>query len=127
MRTKTTTKNFIFFKSEVCRWIARFGLSQWESYFEHRKEDFEAGVEFNWKDRISTYILSKDWGFGEVNDDNLKWDAIHECLHTLLEPMTQMARERTFDEEALRQANEEAVRKIIIGMKIIRNGRGKCP
>jgi hypothetical protein len=112
----TAEKDFELFRMEFLKWYGLLGLQDWDVYFDHRKADCEAGIDFNWLEKTATITLSIDWEDGTVSDDKIKEDAMHEAMHLLICPLDRMAKDRYVNERDINRANEDIVRRIVVGI-----------
>ena len=120
----TSKKDFDLFQLEFLKWRVRFGMVEWEVYFEHGKSDGEAEIEFNDLDKTANVTLANNWNQGEVSRETIWEVALHEAVHLALEPLTFLAKNRYATEEEIDRANEDLARKLVFGIKHLKSGGG---
>jgi len=83
----TTAQDFETFKKECERWIAFFGLYEYEIYYEHKDNKNSLAstcVSENVSDKCCLVSLSKNWKDLEINDLAVRKTAFHEICEILL-------------------------------------------
>ena len=94
----TTQKDFELFKKEANKWIDRLSLRDWEYSFEHKdlsKNDATCKSYFEGK----IIVLSLGKAINKENRtkrEHIKYLAMHEVLHVLLENLYHQAIDRGF-------------------------------
>lgn len=86
---RTSKQNFIYFKSQVFRWISYFGLKKWEIHFEHSSD--KANKAYVYTNSIEKHVifgLSTTWEFTKrISNEALSKTAFHEVCELLLTPL----------------------------------------
>jgi len=94
---KTTKNHFELFSSECEKWIAKFGMLDWEISFEHKKLDEYDIAEHAFNTYARTLILRLTTHWPEdmpLNDEQIKLSAKHEVFEGRLAPIRKLAESR---------------------------------
>lgn len=90
--TKTTTKDLDIFVDECNRWIAFWGLTEWEIDIERYDiQDAYGQTEANIPARQATISLCEKWPDGKPSEHTIRDTAFHEICEILLCTLGQMA------------------------------------
>lgn len=109
----TDKRDFELFKSEFCKWQARFGLSGYRVYF--KWEPVEGGfssIGIKQGEAVATVTLNSDLPDTSEPYKDIRCSAKHEALHLLIGRLQQNGRYRFCSEEELYEATEELVNKL---------------
>lgn len=113
---KTNKKHFEIFKKECEYWIDRFELSNWEIFFEFKKEkDIEARALCSTDEvgRIVNIDFSDEFlGFDKITNEDIKQTAKHEIIHLLLADIANQKHNVFSSEREWRKDLEIVVRKL---------------
>jgi len=92
-RINLTQKDFEYFKKKVKYWLKKFGLKEWDTFFEFKKDTNGGFAEINWNcEKVkATITLKRKWNCG-VSDKKYQIEktALHEVLHLLLAPLAEL-------------------------------------
>ena len=103
MTTRTTKEHFKLFKSEVEKWIQRFGLT--DAFLLIRHDDLKNGIgamKYNYTARTATIFLAKKPLFPIPTENiiaEIKSVAFHEVCELLLARLACLAGDRSYCEE----------------------------
>jgi hypothetical protein len=116
----TTKKHFDIYKQECLRLIDLFHLSGWRVYFEHSEMREKYGqMESDIESYIANMGLNKKWDdtLRPCNEAEIRKLALHEVIHLLLAPISDLGKSRFVIRDELYAAEEELVHKLerIIG------------
>ena len=82
---RTTEEHFEAFQDEARKWIAYFGLSEWEIVFRHREVDGRAMCDAHSEGHIAVLTLSSEWKTVEEPDEaGVRKSGFHEVCELLL-------------------------------------------
>ena len=112
---KTTAKQFKEFKEEFKKWQGVFGLGGYQAYFKLCElEDSFATLSYTPGQMVVTVSLNNE----VTGDDALFFDpkksAKHEAVHLLLARLSVLASERCISDNAIYEAEEEIVNKLVV-------------
>ncbi len=113
---KTTAKHFEIFKKECEKWIADFGLTEWEVDISHCKlsEDETATCRCDYQSKLALIKFNTevtDEGI-EHNETLVKRAAVHEVLHLLLWDLTALTVSRFLTETEVVNKEHEVINKL---------------
>lgn len=109
---KTTQREFKIFKAECQKWIAQFGLTQWEVGFHHQENDQHlAWVTINHKSRFCAFYLNKTWRWKNQSptDHEVKKTAFHEVCELLLHQIRYLGECRYLSDSEMEPAVHEVI------------------
>ena len=90
MSYKTTKKDFADFKKECEKWIAYFGLIDWQVHFDHEeRNDCRAAIYYDCSGKVCTITLNTIWTHSAPG--GMKKLAFHEVCELLLGPLSEHA------------------------------------
>ncbi len=108
-------RDFTLFKKEFTRYQKLLGMNGWEIYFKH-----EPGVRGSFADTFldfanltATVRLNSELDDGDKPFKDIKGTAKHEALHILIARLEGEARYRFATDEAIKEATEELVHKLM--------------
>lgn len=112
---KTSHKDFERFKKEFCRWQTRFGLTDWQVYFEHGKTDeCYAEIFVNHEGRVATAVFAD-----KLNDQSMTkigYDPVHtgrhEAMELLISPLKELACRRAVSGLEINAAAHAIIRRL---------------
>ena len=95
MSYKTTKTDFDTFKKECEKWIAYFGLMDWEIHIERADlVEMRAGCLSDYSGKQCFLMLANEWDDGEPRKGEIKFVAFHEVAELLISPLHAMALSR---------------------------------
>lgn len=116
---KTTKKDFSLFKHECHKWEKVLGLSSYDIVYKHQDDEnkkFDGAYNKGWANYTAEVVLCKNIEFLDGSDVNtgmeIKEAAKHEMIHLLLKRYVINAEARFVNENELKEAEEELVRKL---------------
>ncbi len=112
---KTTAKHFEIFKKECEKWIADFGLTEWNVTFKHEqlKDNVFANCNACYESKLATLSLTIQLDADILISARLRRDALHEVLHLLLWDLTCLGASRFIGKDELLNKEHEAINKLV--------------
>lgn len=117
---KISTKQFEIFKAECQKWIAVFGLINWEFHFKHKEMD-NGNIAFCYRDlnnHVAELSLCKTWPDEPVillNEGAIRKAAFEEVCHVFLYRLSSNAFARFIMEHEIHEA-EHAIIRVLQGV-----------
>ena len=110
---KTTKADFTDFKDECDRWIAYFGLLDWEVCYTHDgdSDDARATCYPDYEGRIAILTLGTKWTMKPENNE-VKMIAFHEVCELLLSPLSLAADSRYTTKDTIIAAIHSIIRRL---------------
>lgn len=93
---QTTPEEFEWFKMECTYWVKKFGITQWQIFFQHAEskadKDFAAWAITNYTNRSVVLGLGLDYHDSGEREFNISRDAFHEVCELLLNDVVVIAK-----------------------------------
>ena len=86
---KTTKLDYEKFKKYCGYWLRELGLDHWHVYYQHKKvEGAYAQTSYQVSSGVATITFATSWDeFRDVNDKELRANALHEVMHLVTAPL----------------------------------------
>ena len=112
---KTTKKDYELFKKECLYWIKRFELNNSRIYFEYKDlgENIGANCSPSTNGNMTLALALEIHPFHRTQNEEIKYLAKHEVLHSLLGVLSELAHSRYVGQDELLDAEERLVRKLV--------------
>ena len=114
---RTTKKHFKIFKEEAEKWIANFGLLDWDAQVEHGnvQNDMNAAeCQYNTSAREAVIRLSKDFTISNhFTDKDVQEAAFHEVAELLLANLSSLAERRYVTQTELEAARHSVIARLL--------------
>lgn len=106
----TTQKDFDYFKSEFLSWVKKWGLLDWEIWFDRdERDDCRACVYIDEVGRIVKVVLASEWQH-PFDDEEISRVAFHEARELFYGVITKTAMNRYSTEAQLNEATHTCIR-----------------
>jgi len=116
MKKKTTKRQFKLFIDECNKWIAYFGLSEWEISYQLGGVDkgnvAECYTTYTGKTVVLKLVDGVDPKEFAFTDDEIKSSAFHEVCELLLAPFNMNAKGRFVNEVDIDTSRHEAIQRL---------------
>lgn len=116
MKKKTTRAQFNLFINECNKWIAYFGLSEWELSYMLGGVDkgniAECYTTYTGKTVALKLVKETEPGVDMFNDEEIKSSAFHEVCELLLAPFNMNAKFRFVNEVDIDEARHSAIQRL---------------
>ena len=111
---ETTPEDLKLFESEVRKWIAFWGLTEWDVEVSSSEQEYaDAYCQSHMNDMTAYIKLSRDLHKDDHDDEFLKLLAFHETCHLITAKLRTLAQVRFINEDQLSHADHEIVSRLI--------------